>query len=126
MRTPLALGVALCLLAAAPAAATFPGANGLIAWESFGRDGPDADIFTVAPDGSGLTNLTSTSPTNDRYAYWSADGTKITFVSERDGGEFDIFVMNADGTGVTQVLANTAEERTPTWSPDGGRLTFTS
>src|SRR5688500_8321278 len=122
MRTPHAARTALValvvvLLAAAPAGATFPGANGLIAFDSFGRDGPDGDIFTVAPDGSGLTNLTSASPTADRYAYWSADGTRIAFVSERDGGDFDVWFMNADGTGATQVLANGFEERSPTWSP---------
>ena len=96
------LVLALCLLAAAPAGATFPGANGLIAFESFGRDGPDADVFTIAPDGTGLTNLTAASPTADRYPFWSADGAKIAFVSERDGGDFDVWVMNADGSGATR------------------------
>jgi Tol biopolymer transport system component len=127
MRSAAFLAVAvLCLAGAQPAAATFPGTNGLIAFESTFRDGTDTDIFTIAPDATGLTNLTAANPTADRYPYWSADGTKLVFTSDRDGGDMDVFVMNADGTGQTQVTANAAEDFSASWSPDGVRIAFAS
>ena len=117
---------ALFLAAASPAAATFPGANGKIVFESSFRDGPDPEIYTIEPDGSGLTQL-SANAVQDRYPSWSADGEKIAGVSERDGGgDLDVWYMNADGSGATQVTANAAEEHTPAWSPDGTRLAFPS
>ena len=34
--------------------------------------------------------------------------------------------MNADGSGVTRLTNHTADDYIPTWSPDGGRIAFTS
>ena len=34
--------------------------------------------------------------------------------------------MNADGTGVTQLTSNTFADASPTWSPDGEHIAFTS
>jgi len=47
------------------------------------QDG-DFDIFTVRPDGSDLTRLTTT-PGNDAHAVWSPDGQYILFSSTRFG-----------------------------------------
>ncbi len=47
------------------------------------------------------------------------------FQSRRDGDD-DIYVMSQDGTALTQLTHNTAKDRVPKWSPDGGRIVFRS
>ena len=126
-RTTLAAGlmlaVVLLVLAASvdPAEAAFPGKNGKIAYvkESFRGSG----IFTMNPDGSGQSKLTSgNSPS------WSADGQKVVF--ERFTGEseedFDanIFVMDADGSDVRQITSGESYDFDPSFSPDGETIVF--
>lgn len=41
-------------------------------------------------------------------------------------GNYDVYVMKADGTNVTRVTTSAANERNPTWSPNGGQLAFDS
>ena len=47
-------------------------------------------------DGSNQTKLTKNGWW-DTFPSWSADGTKIAFVTDRDGG-YAIYAMNVDGT----------------------------
>lgn len=84
----------------------------------------DDDIYVMNVDGTGVTNLTNSSGSDDSPA-WSPDGAKIAFRSNRSG-HFDLYVMNADGTGVTALTADTASEGRPAWSPDGKRIAFAS
>src|SRR5262249_36270877 len=53
------------------------------------------------------------------------DGKRIAFTSKRDG-RAQIYVMNADGSGQRRVVADRWSDQRPSWSPDGGRLLFTS
>lgn len=110
-----------------PASATFPGANGKIA---FARNMEAAalhyEIFTVNPDGSGLTQLTFTAAgVNNIAPRWSADGTKIVFMSDMSGND-EVWVMNADGSGQTQITHTTPPELSgfPAFSPDGSKIVF--
>ena len=105
------------LIAAAPAHAAFPGANGRIAFSSF-RDG-NFEIYSMNGDGSDPARLTNETPFDGSPA-WSADGTKIAFASV-----FGLQVMNADGGGRFSVTTSPFDSE-PTWSPDGSRLAFTS
>ena len=118
----LAACVALAVLVLAlPAHASFPGANGKIA---FVVTYSGYDIWSQQPGGppdSG-TNLTN-SPGFDREPDWSADGLRIAFASNRDG-DYEIFVMDADGSNQTQVTFNTTDDRHPTWSPDSSQIAF--
>jgi hypothetical protein len=53
---------------------------------------------------------------------------RIAFASNRDG-DYDIYLMNANGSGTPVNLTNswsTADERNPTWSPNGLQLAFQS
>jgi Tol biopolymer transport system component len=76
-------------------------------------------IFTVRPDGSGLTNLTP-SGGFERNPAWSPDGSKILFA-----GTDDLYVMEADGSGRVMLARGNAEVGGYSWSPDGRMIAFT-
>lgn len=156
-----ALAGAAC---AAPAAASYPGRNGALAFTStqdgarhifetglsdltgaspnvyetqprFSPDGreivftrqapglPNSEIFVMAANGTGRTELTST-PQGNGYPTWSPDGTRIAFVSYRDREMPNIFVMRSDGTGVVQITHDATGKSELAWSPRGDRIVF--
>jgi len=56
----------------------------------------------------------------------AANGTgQILFVSERDGNA-EIYLMETDGSGQTRLTDDPAEDRDPSWAPDGTKLVFAS
>lgn len=67
---------------------------------------------------------------------WSPDGTSIAFSSTRDGnGETcfhecnpsgEIYVARADGSKIRRLTSDRADDQSPTWSPEGRRIAFTS
>jgi len=67
-------------------------------------------IYSINPDGSGDTRLTSEG--SNEHPRWSPDGRFITFSSTRGG----IYVMRADGSGQTRVSSGNAGDSHPTWS----------
>jgi len=116
-----ALVLALLLVAStwvispAPRAdATFPGPNGLIAFDR------GEHIFVIRPDGSGEQLLTGDLGDVNRTPAVSPDGRKIAF---RSG--FDVWTMNANGSGKVNLTADLSlSESEPAWSPDGRRIAF--
>lgn len=48
---------------------------------------------------------------------------RIAFASNRDG-DGEIFVMNSDGTQPLQLTANSVDDASPVWSPDGSRVAY--
>ncbi len=79
----------------------------------------DNQIWIMNDDGEHQTpfpGLTRPSPTAPA---WSADGTKLAFVS---GGE--IWKINANGTGELRVTTNATADTDPSWSPDGTKIVF--
>jgi dipeptidyl aminopeptidase/acylaminoacyl peptidase len=120
LRIAALLAVATALAVPAGAHATIPGVNGRIAFSSGG------DIYSVNPDGSGLTNVTNGAVPEARMPSWSPDADRIAFSSPGDNpGWSDIFVIGADGTGVTNIT-NTPDvyEHEAAWSPDGTKIAF--
>jgi TolB protein len=87
-------------------------------------------IFTIRPDGSGLRQLTFSTPGNDAHAVWSPDGNWILFPSTRMGfkdeviyldaqqPQGELFVMRADGSRQRQLTDNQWEDGTAAWQPE--------
>ena len=122
--TAAALG---CLLTwAPPAAATFPGRNGLIVFDTQDRpnvDGGSSQIYTIRPDGSAMRELTHLGSGHNAFdPHWSPDGRRIAYVSD-GAGSADVWVMKDDGAGNHQLLSDPGYDHfSPSWSPDGRRL----
>jgi Tol biopolymer transport system component len=80
------------------------------------------DLFTAAPDGSGLRILVS-SPGYDAEAVYSYDGSMIVFTSVRDG-DLELYVMNSDGSDIRRVTDYPGYDGGAFFSPDGKKLVF--
>jgi Tol biopolymer transport system component len=118
------------LVVVAPAHATFPGANGKIAF-SGNADG-DYELYSMNPDGTGRVQLThndideNLSPLSDVNPAWSPQGDRLLFTRGRsipaltaiDG----LYIANHDGTD-EQLLFETILTDNG-WSPDGNRIVF--
>lgn len=93
------------------------------------RDG-HADLYVVAPDGSGLRQLTS-DLYDDREPAWSPDGSAIVFASDRgigadsvpDGdirfGRYRLFTVTAGGDSLACVTPDEQWAVSPDWSTAG-------
>jgi Tol biopolymer transport system component len=122
-----AIGVAFMLLVLSPAIswATYPGANGRIAYEGWTGtepplEGEDTELFTILPNGSGLRQLTDDS-SYERDPSWSADGRRLTYI---DGGwdNRGVFTMRADGTHQRRLTLG--DHIDPHFSPSGRRIVY--
>ena len=124
MLVMLLLASALVAIAAGPAHAAFPGADGLIVFQS-DRDGR-SEIYTMEYlAGTSQTRLTNNAGGSSQPS-WSADGNKIVFSSGRDGNA-EIYVMDANGANQTRLTNRPAQSDTaPTFSPDGTKIAFVS
>ena len=87
------------------------------------------DIFTISPQGSGLTNLTPNISGDYDYLRpsWSPGGTKLSVGILQYPDNYSIAVMNADGTGlaIIRTIKNDAYSQRTSWSPDGTRIAYT-
>ncbi len=95
------------------------------------RNGSDFQIFTIQPDGRGLTQLTRTHGI-DAHLGWSPDGERLMFTSSRMGFKDEvlytrgpqpygeIFVMDSNGSHVEQLTDDQWEEGGAAWQ---GHLT---
>jgi TolB protein len=112
-----ALGGALV----APAAATYPGAVGRLAFAMAGPDG-NIDIYTALPNGANVKRLT-TDPGFDACAAYSADGQHIAFCSDRSGA-FEIWEMDKNGNDEHAVTNLGGFATFPDYSPNGRKIAF--
>ena len=115
----------------------------LIAYGGTGIVFDDGDLIEgytglgmVTPDGAFPGGPAAPSTIEDlTYVDWSPDGSKLAITGPSDGpctpqgcdNRYEIWVVNADNSGVPIELTNSsAEDTTPAWSPDGGKIAFAS
>lgn len=107
---------------AAMAAPTPLGGGGSILFDR-GQMG-SRDIYSIAPDGSNLVNVTN-NPADDWVGSLSPDGRWLLFSSYRNGN-WDIYAQDMIRGFVSRLTDDSAEDHDPAWSPDGGRILFHS
>lgn len=84
------------------------------------RDG-EAAVYTIQPDGSGLTRLTPGGSLGEQPC-WSPEGRQIVFASNRDGVS-QLYRMKPDGSDAV-ALPGTTNGFLATFSPEGRWLLF--
>lgn len=95
-----------------------------IAYTAYGPSGTDIVVSRIY---EGILQRPAKGVGNNHLAAFSPDGTRIAFSSSRDGnGNYEIYVVNIDGSGLRQLTTNRADDVTPTWSPSGDQIAFTS
>jgi Tol biopolymer transport system component len=118
-RGPVVIAALLALAGAAPAEATYPGANGKLVLAL--RTGGERHVYTMNPDGSELRRLTAVG--QEWSPAWSADGTRIVF-QRNEPDPPSLFLMDADGSGESRLPTTGASAIAPTLSPDGRTVAF--
>jgi TolB protein len=98
-----------------------------IAFEaSMGSDTDPAqswDIYSVAVDGSGMTNLTNTPDVSETQPAWSWVRDRIAFV-ETGPAEGALLTMSSTGADATTAYSGELSPANPVWSPDGTAIAF--
>ena len=144
MRSKIGVALAATLFSAlalvAPARATFPGANGKIAFSSERNVTPTvhcapgryevgcADIWTMNADGTDQTLIQSDGAEDQYppYPAWSPNGQDIAFMHDYRpfNHQGHVFVMDSTGGNLRQVTSAFDYDASPTWSPNAARIAF--
>ena len=129
-RTRMPLTVAGAILACIvtgvpPAHATFPGRNGLIAFQAQATADAHIEIYTVRQNGHDLRQITHLDADAIRPD-WSPDGRQIVFEIDRPDAPFcSVALMNPDGSDIVELTPQTNIcEGDPSFTPDGSRIVF--
>lgn len=92
-----------------------------------------AALMLMSADGTGVRPFPG--GIRGREPAWSPDGRRLAFISHqhRNGVRCikedcwvsgELYVVNADGTGLKRLSRTAADERSPTWSPDGKWIAY--
>jgi Tol biopolymer transport system component len=109
-RTVILIAAVAMLAAAAPASATFPGRNGLVAYGA--KDG----VHVMRPDGTRDRIVSRVAPATD--AEWGPRGNRIAFSSRGS-----LYVVDV-ATGRTRRLTYGRYDRHPSWSPNAALIVY--
>ncbi len=96
-----------------------PDGTWLALWASL----PAEDLLLVRAEGGEVRQLTN-DEARDRTPYWSPDGSRILFASNRSG-KYEAWTIRPDGSGLTQITHLPDQPVLyPFWSPDGEQIGF--
>ncbi|NNM34884.1 MAG: translocation protein TolB [Gemmatimonadetes bacterium] len=93
-----------------------PDGSAIAFYGQVGEGFEGADIMTIAPDGTGLANLTA-DPEPDWQPDWSADGSLIAY-ARGPGDPLDLWVMNAGGSERRPLMVHPGRDEQPSWRPE--------
>jgi Tol biopolymer transport system component len=113
--------VVALVVASTPAYATYPGHNGLIAFNAV-TDGQN-QIYTVRPNGHDLRQITH-GPSEAAAADWSPDGRRIVFELGAEAG-CPVALMNADGSDRVSLTTGIGGcDGQPSFTLDGAEIVY--
>ena len=119
--------LALALVAAPAARATFPGANGMLTYSGTCSDG----VRSIDPDGANDAEIFS--PYEHEMfttANFSPDGNQMVFAKliNPTGAlyDYDLYVQDLRTGAIRPVVQNPAQESWAAWAPDGTHIAFES
>jgi len=93
-----------------------------IIFQSHRKNNIDASIWSISMNGGLLTQLAP-----GRTPAVSPDGRRILFVRpDSKTGKDQIWSMQIDGSGLTQLTTGDANDRDPSWHPNGRYIVFAS
>lgn len=107
-----------------------PGGNpeniGKIIYASDSLETPntDYDIYTINPDGSNKTKLTSYAKFTN-HPVWSPEYSRFAYTTRIDFHD-KICIMTVDGSESRQLTFGDSDDKFPTWSPDGQWIAYIS
>jgi len=98
-----------------------------IAYAAYRANNPPEILLSFITTGV-LQNLTKGRLRDGSYLpVFSPDGKRIAFAATAEGASSqDIYVINVDGTNLRRVTTHPDIDTTPTWSPSGTQIAFTS
>lgn len=120
-----ALALAVLVAAVGPARATYPGANGRIAFGMTAPGTAQPDLYSVLPGGEAMHQLTE-DLAFDACAAYSADGKQVAFCSSVGDptGQFDIWTAKQNGKDKKRLTQLNGSATFPDFSPDGTKIAF--
>ena len=97
-----------------------PGGNRIVFQRQVNAPGGPINLWSVQPDGCGLTRITSTSDA-DTDPSWSPDGTRIVYSTDHAAptGVPNLFIVPATGGTPVRLTGQCFYDGFPSWSPDG-------
>ena len=114
-----ALTVLMLVAGLTPAAATYPGNNGKIAFTN--GKGDLAQIWTMGPNGTNKTRITE--PPRDNFSpSWNHTGERMVFNTIPPSGVIQIYAMHHNGTLRTQVTTGNRDFLYPAINHDGTKI----
>jgi hypothetical protein len=81
------------------------------------------DLYSVAVDGSGMTNLTDTADVSEEQPAWSWALDRIAFV-QSGPAEGALLTMSSRGADHVAVFSGELTPANPVWSPNGASIAF--